>query len=74
MRTYSDTYPMTRRIYKIHLNIVRDRRAMAEAKFLLYVHVPKPTAGTNLLDFVTYLDVHVGPFDGFLEGLCDLNA
>ena len=47
---------------------------MAEAKFLLYVHVPKPTAGTNLLDFVTYLDVHVGPFDGFLEGLCDLNA
>ena len=27
-----------------------------------------------LLDFSAYLDVHVGPYVGFFEGLCHMNA
>ena len=30
-------------------------------------HVWTSTTYTMLLDFSAYLDVHIGPFDGFLE-------
>ena len=37
-------------------------------------HVWTSTKYKMLLDFRAHLDVHIGPFDGFLEGLCHMNA
>ena len=37
-------------------------------------HVWTSTTYKMLLDFGAYLDVNVGPFDGFCEGLCHINA
>ena len=68
-------YPMFRKIARSKLKIVVDEQGHGRRKMhVTDTDVWTSTTYTMLLDSSAYLYVHVGPFDGFLEGLCHRNA